>query len=177
MVVVNLPSPALFVGRDTELAEIIRLRAEPACHLLTLVGPGGIGKTRLAIEAARQFALPNGVHFVPLQPLTSADDVVLAIADALDYHFSAGSSTEQQLLGYLREKVLLLVLDNFEHLMGKALLLSKLLACASEVRLLITSPGVSEWQVEQRPFPRKSARPRPSGLFEGSDLDSQVRSR
>src|SRR5215470_5491647 len=92
MAVVNLPPAAsVFVGRDTELAEITRLFSNPACRLLTLVGPGGIGKTRLAVEAAGQLASSETVHFVPLQPLTSPDFLVTAIADALKYQFFQGN--------------------------------------------------------------------------------------
>src|SRR5690349_7954392 len=86
---VSVPAAsAQFVGRQEELAQIGALLADPACRLLTLVGPGGIGKTRLALEAAHQFSPPDAYFFVPLQPLTSPDFIVSAIADALDFQFS-----------------------------------------------------------------------------------------
>lgn len=147
----NLPvSSARFVGRDAELADIARLLSNPACRLLTLVGPGGIGKTRLAIEAVQRF--PDRLCFVPLQPLTSSDFLVSAIADALDFQFYSGDEPEQQLLDFLRDKSWLLVLDNFEHLLDGATLLSEMLAHAPEIRLLVTSRErlnlVEEWVLE-----------------------------
>src|SRR5215470_17020105 len=99
--VVKISAASIFVGRDGELAEIARLLADPACRLLTLVGPGGIGKTRLALEAARPF--PEA-HFVPLQPLTSPDFIVSATADAINLQFYSGADPKQQLFDYLREK-------------------------------------------------------------------------
>jgi len=108
----------------------------PACRLLTLVGPGGIGKTRLALEVAQQF--PNA-HFVALQPLASADFIVSAMAESLNFQFYSGSDPKQQLFDYLREKSWLVVLDNFEHLLDGATLLSEILTAAPAVRMLVTS--------------------------------------
>ncbi len=166
VVVHNLPSQAApFIGRVDELAEITRLLADPACRLLTLVGPGGIGKTRLAIEAARiivggvgtrqtvsEQLFPNGVHFVPLQPLTSPDFIVPAIVEALGFQFYGQSDPRQQLLDYLQEKSLLLVVDNFEHILDGALLVDDILAHAPGMKLLVTSRErlnlVEEWVYE-----------------------------
>lgn len=138
-----------FVGRAEELSSIAVLLADPNCRLLTLVGPGGIGKTRLALEAARPF---SSTHFVSLQPLTSPDFVVSAIADTIGLQFYSGADPKQQLLDYLREKSGLLVLDNFEHLLDGATLLSEMLAAASEIRLLVTSRErlnlVEEWALD-----------------------------
>lgn len=136
------PQPTLFVGRQDELTEIAHLLSEPDCRLLTLTGAGGIGKTRLALaaaEAAQQTAFPHGVYFVALQPLTSPDFIVSAIAAALNYTFYGELEPKTQLLNYLREKSLLLVLDNFEHLLEGADRLPELLDAASDVKLLITS--------------------------------------
>ena len=131
--------PTPFVGRQDELAQIRALLSDPACRLLTLVGPGGIGKTRLAVEAARQQMYPDGVHFVPLQPLASPDYMASAIADALRFHFYPGAEPRQQLLDYFREKSLLLVLDNLEHLLDGVTLLSDILGAAPAVSALATS--------------------------------------
>ncbi len=145
-------SSADFVGRSTELAEITGLLSDPACRLLTLVGPGGIGKTRLALEAARQLPLPENTHFVALQPLASAEFIVSAIADSVGFQFYSGSDPKQQLLDYLREKSWLLLLDNFEHLLDGATLLSEILANATGIRILVTSRErlnlVEEWVLE-----------------------------
>src|SRR5262245_59034405 len=120
----NFPAqPTPFVGRETELAEIANLLANPMCRLLTLVGPGGIGKTRLALEAAHgqatlsATAFRDGICFVPLQPLTSPEFIVPAIAEGVHFQFYPGGEPKLQLLGYLREKFLLVVMDGFEHLL------------------------------------------------------------
>ena len=140
----NLPTITTpFIGRDTELAEINRLLANPECRLLTLHGPGGIGKTRLAIEAGishlGQFR--HGVYFVDLTPIQEDDLVTPAIADAIRFGFFGHSEPEVQLLDYLHNKEMLLILDNFEHLMEKADFLFKVLHLAPEVRMLVTSRG------------------------------------
>ncbi len=139
-----------FVNRTTELAEIDNLLNDPACRLLTLVGPGGIGKTRLAVRVAADCAeqFDDGVYFVPLQSLDSPDFIVSAIADALQFPFSPGVDPKQQLIQYLREKALLLVLDNFEHLLEGANLLTEILKAALEVKLLVTSREVLNLQEE-----------------------------
>ena len=141
-----------FVGRQKEVAEIESLLTDANCRLLTLVGPGGIGKTRLAIDAAQRFALPDGVPFVPLQPLASPDFVVPAIADAVNFQFYGSADPRRQLIDYLRDQSLLLVLDNFEHLLDAAALLSEILADAPGVRMLVTSRErlnlVEEWVLD-----------------------------
>jgi predicted ATPase/DNA-binding NarL/FixJ family response regulator len=128
-----------FVGREVELAEITHLLSEPSCRLLTLTGPGGIGKTRLAIEVARQTSFSNGAYFVALQPLTSPDFIISTIAASLNYTFFGEQEPKTQLLNYLREQSLLLVLDNFEHLLEGADLLPEILETAPSVKLLVTS--------------------------------------
>ena len=140
----NLPAPASpMIGREEELAEILNLLTTPACRLLTLTGPGGIGKTRLALEALRQLAeqqgFPNGVHFVALQPLAAPDFMLSTITDALGFEFYSGAEPQQQLLSYLREKALLLALDNVEHLLDGVGLLADILNTAPGVRILATS--------------------------------------
>jgi predicted ATPase len=118
--------PTPFVGREAALAEIADRLQDPDCRLLTLVGPGGSGKTRLALEAvaAQLDDYTHGVFFVSLAPLQSVDAIVPTVAQAIGFSFYAvteGSGEvepQQQLLDYLRQKNMLLIMDNFEHLLA-----------------------------------------------------------
>ena len=136
----NLPqSPTTFIGRDREQAEIMALLEDPACRLLTLTGLGGIGKTRLALVLAErvQNRFPDGVHFIPLQPLQSPDQIIASIVTTLGIHVD--QKPHEQLLAWLHDKHLLLVLDNFEHLLEGVDLLTDMLEAAPNVKLLVTS--------------------------------------
>ena len=153
----NLPLQRTpFVGREREVAEVTVLLEDPACRLLTLIGPGGVGKTRLALQAAAEkienFA--HGVHFVSLAPLSSVEFVVPCIADSLKFNFYSRKDPKIQLLDYLREKQMLLLLDNFEHLLRGTGLISEILQNAPAVKLLVTSRErlalQAEWVVEVR---------------------------
>lgn len=137
-----LPTP--FIGRRPELERVKSLLLDPAQRLVTLTGPGGTGKTRLSIQAASEIAehFPDGVWFAPLAALQSADGLVPAVAKALDFSFyKEEERPRQQLLEYLWEKELLLILDNFEHLAGNGAvqLLTDILQTARRVKLLVTS--------------------------------------
>ncbi len=141
----NLPALATpFVGRQPELAELAGYLENPDVRLLTLVGPGGSGKTRLALEAARQ-QQPNfadGVHFVPLSPLNMPDEVVTAVAKALRLgFFKEGELPRRTLLDYIQSRNLLLVMDNYEHLLGGngAQLVGEMLQTAPRLKILATS--------------------------------------
>jgi DNA-binding SARP family transcriptional activator/predicted ATPase len=117
----NLRAPLTpFVGREAELAALGGWLQNPACRLLTLVGPGGIGKTRLALEAARAALdrFPHGVFQVRLVGLASAEGIVPSIAEAIGFSFYRHGEPRQQLLDYLRNKAMLLILDNLEHLLA-----------------------------------------------------------
>jgi predicted Ser/Thr protein kinase len=140
----NLPAqPTPFVGRQDELAEIARLLNDPNTHLITILGPGGMGKTRLGLESAERIVntqravshrkYPNGVFFVPLAGLTSSESLAPAIAEALKFNFFGGGEPTAQLIDYLREKRLLLVLDNFEHVIASAGLVADILQAAPKM--------------------------------------------
>jgi predicted ATPase/DNA-binding XRE family transcriptional regulator len=149
----HLPAPAtLFIGRDEELALIARLLANPACRLVTLTGPGGIGKTRLAIEAGRRAGLLREAAFVPLAPVADASAIVPAIAAALGFKFHGTGDITTQLLHYLRNRENLLILDNMEHLLDGADVLARIVEQAPGIKLLVTSRErlrlQGEWIVE-----------------------------
>lgn len=161
----NLPSiPTLFVGRQKELQIIESQLGDPSCRLLTLTGPGGIGKTRLALEVAHknQDSFPDGVFFVPLSELSSGQQLAPAVADSLSLSFQSKGEAEVQLIHYLRNRELLLILDNFEHVISKAKQLSELLRRAPGVKVLVTSrEGLNlrgEWliEIEGLQFPDES---------------------
>lgn len=139
----NIPvQTTSFIGREADLAEIKRLLLdEQGCRLLTLLGSGGIGKSRLALAACAQVLseMPDGVYFVPLAPISEADDIVPAIAQSLNFTFYGKKAPTEQLLDYLQSKKLLLVLDNFEHLLGGTTLLPAILEHAPDILLLTTS--------------------------------------
>ena len=139
----NLPAATtLLVGRDSELAQLSALLADPAHRLVTILGPGGMGKSRLALAASRAVidSFPDGVFLVELASLTNAEELPRVIGDALNYPFQNDSRPpRRQLLDYLRGRRLLLLLDNFEHLLEGAELLIALLEVAPDLQLLITS--------------------------------------
>lgn len=139
----NLPAlSTVIVGRTTELAEIRRLLTqEPGCRLLTLIGAGGIGKTRLALEIAHAL-LPvfgDGVCFVSLASLDDATLIAPAIAEAMRVNLQNRDHAREQLLRYCRDKEMLIVLDDFEHLIDGADFISQFLCAAPGVKVLVTS--------------------------------------
>jgi predicted ATPase len=105
--VIGLPfQPAPLIGRDAEVTEIARILGDPACRLLTLVGPGGIGKTRLAVEVAagQANAFTGGVAFVMLGSVGTPGQIVSAIGDTLQLSFAEQPDPTGHLLAYLRER-------------------------------------------------------------------------
>jgi predicted ATPase/DNA-binding SARP family transcriptional activator len=137
---IALPAqPTPFIGRVKELADIEQ--SLQGTRLLSLIGPGGIGKTRLAIKTAEIAAseMKHGCFFVSLVPISSTDMLIQRIAEALGFPLATHEDPKQQLLRYLSDKQLLLLLDNFEHLLEAVKLVSEILQAAPEVKILATS--------------------------------------
>lgn len=141
-----------FVGREAELAELSSLLVESDVRLLSIVGPGGMGKSRLALELARRAdgsatartpsgrpRFSNGVFFVDLAPLPSADLIAPAVAEAVGMDCAPGADPKRQLLVYFRDKHVLLLMDNFEHLITGAAFVHELLSAAPGLKVLATS--------------------------------------
>jgi len=130
-----------FFGRERELAQISEYLQAADVHLLTIIGPGGIGKTRLVLQAAAQeaFAFRDGACFVPLADVSAPEHAISAIASALHVSFSDSADPKQQLLNYLRKRDLLLVLDGLEHLVEESDLVSKLLSTCPTLKVMAAS--------------------------------------
>jgi predicted ATPase/serine/threonine protein kinase len=141
----NLPVPTTaFVGRDKELAAVKQLLSRPDVRLVTVTGPGGIGKSRLAIEVARDLAeqFASGVYFAPLAAITDRGLIILTIAQTLGLRETGGEAPMDTLKERLRNasgSATLLLIDNFEHLVEAAPLLAEVLALAPSLKLLVTS--------------------------------------
>ncbi len=138
----NLPSqPTPFIGRESELERLeVRFRRASG-RLVVIVGPGGVGKTRLALEAAagQLESFLEGVFYVPLTGLDSPGEIASTILDILGVPARLSEPAETQLIDYLGQKEILLVLDNFEHLVSGAGLLVRIMDAAPGVRFLVTS--------------------------------------
>ncbi len=154
------PQPTPFIGRKGGLTALDELLKNPDIRLMTIVGLGGMGKTRLALASAERFIgtrdnplFPNGVYFVSLAPLSDPDHIVTAMAEAFDFPLESDGqqkrSAKQQILDYLKEKRMLVVLDNFEHLLEGAELVSELLQMAPRLQILATSRERLHLQEEQ----------------------------
>lgn len=152
----NLPRQmAPIWGRATELAQLAAYLGDPTVPLITILGPGGIGKTRLAIEATHtlitaprlpagendeRLPFQDGVYLVALAPLREAAAIAPAIAAVIGCRFQPNGGDEStQLLGYLRSRSMLLLLDNVEHLLDETEIFGAILAAAPQVQLLVTS--------------------------------------
>ncbi len=138
----NLPSPATrLIGRKQAIIQLQSLLASDDVRLVTLVGAGGSGKTRLALHVAHKLvdSLPHGVWFVALAAVKEAGAVPMSIMQALNIPSASDLPPFQQLLAYLSNKQLLLVLDNVEQVAGITTILGELLAQAPDIKVLVTS--------------------------------------
>lgn len=151
------PQPTPFIGRDEELAALDALLADPETRLISIVGSGGMGKTRLALAAAeaqltKTAVFPHGIYFVHLAHIQTAAQMIPAIARTLKLPLDSGrqenradpipgdgGTAQTQLLDYLRHKQLLLILDNFEHVAAGADLVAEIMQMAPQVQFLVTS--------------------------------------
>jgi non-specific serine/threonine protein kinase len=166
----NLPIPITgLIGREPELATIGALLRQPGTRLVTLTGPGGIGKTRLALAVAADLinAFPDGVWLVELAPLADPTLVPQAVAGALGLRAEAGRPLLDALVEYLRDRAVLLILDNCEHLVeASARVADTLLRECADVRILATSRetlGIAgETMVQARPLSVPGSRQPPS---------------
>jgi predicted ATPase/transcriptional regulator with XRE-family HTH domain len=176
----GLPAPLTpLVGRDPELSQLSRLLLQPGCQLVTLLGPGGIGKTRLALHIARQFeedpASPftDGVFFVSLAAVEEAELVLPGIAGAVGFQTHGHGDEKTRFLSYLRPKKMLVAIDNVEHLLPGAHHFIEILQWAPGVKILATSRErmnlQGEWifEIQGLPVPRE-------GQLEGLENYSSV---
>ena len=179
-----LPSPLTpFIGRQREAEELRHRLLLPAVRILTLTGPGGVGKTRLGIEVARQLQdqFADGVRFVALAPISDPALVPSAIAEALRIKHEARQSVAEVLERYLRDRQLLLVLDNFERLLEAGPSMARLLVACPRLKVLVTSravlriQGEHDYEVPPLRLPPAEDRPAPEqlGRYEGIRLFMQ----
>ena len=154
--IVTLPrSTTPFLGREAEVTALLDYVEDPACRLISILGPGGMGKTRLAVAVAERFAdgdsisFGDGIVFVSLAALTDVNQIGPAIADALAMLVDGTRDVTQQLLDYLAPRQVLLIVDNCEHLLDGIELLVEIVQAAPGVTVLATSRERLHLQGEQ----------------------------
>src|SRR5690606_23160087 len=143
-----------FVGRAQEIELLVQRLQQADCRLLSLVGPGGIGKTRLAWQVAQHLTklgeapFADGIYFVALAAVHTPTELVTAIAVALDLPLFGGADPEVQLCNYLQKRQICLILDNFEQLVDAGEVVATLLAAAPQLKLIITTREALNLQEE-----------------------------
>jgi predicted ATPase/class 3 adenylate cyclase len=164
----NLPThPTPFLGREREVEEVIALLLRPEVRLATLTGPGGVGKTRLGLRVAAELleSFPDGAFLIDLARLAESELVPSATATALGLREQPGQTFGQTLAEHLREQRMLLLFDNFEHVLPAATLVAGLLASCPGLKVLATSrarlglQAEHEYRVEPLPVPDRDALP------------------
>jgi predicted ATPase/class 3 adenylate cyclase len=169
----NLPiEPTPLLGREEQVTAVCSLLRREDVRLVTLMGPGGIGKTRLAIQIAAELVedFPDGVWFVRLSRLTDPDLVLPTVAQTLGLKERSSQPIAELLRAYLHTKRVLLVLDNFEQVVGAAAGLAELRESASQLKVLVTSRvalhlrGEWEYPLGPLPLPDSGHLPAPEGL-------------
>ncbi|MFT4039988.1 MAG: tetratricopeptide repeat protein, partial [Thermomicrobiales bacterium] len=167
----NLPQqPNAIIGREAEIAQVSALLTEPTTRLLTITGPGGVGKTRLATQVGadllEQFV--DGVWFIELGTLTAADQLMARLAADLGIREGSGMTLDGAITEYLRPRAILLILDNVEHLPGAAPLIQRLGDAAPQLRVLATSRRPLNLRAERTfalaPLPVPGLAPRRGGV-------------
>ena len=141
----NLPAqPTPLLGREAEIEQLHNLLLQPHVRLVTLVGPGGTGKTRLSIQIAMELVdqFSDGLFLVPLEPIADPSRVIYSIVQALHIDEARGQPLLETLKIWLRERNLLLLLDNFEQVLDAAPLIAELLGAAPKLKILVTSREV-----------------------------------
>jgi predicted ATPase len=147
----NLPAqPTPFIGREEEVRAARKLLTDQAVRLVTLTGPGGTGKTRLGLKLSVDLLddFPDGVFFIPLAEITETENVIPRIAQLLGVRETSGRPLVESLKDYLRDKTMLLFLDNLEQVIAAAPLVADLLAAAPRLKILVTSRMVMQLRGE-----------------------------
>lgn len=168
----NLPVQSTpFLGREEDLKKICERLEMPSCRLISIIGAGGIGKTRLALQVGAEMIeeFKHGVYFIPLASLDSDDYIIPTIAHSLNFSFYSRQDEKSQLFGYLREKEMLLILDNFEHLVDAAPVILELIASARACKILVTSRELMNLQGEWLYNVQGMELPDGKGTFEEND--------
>lgn len=139
-----------FIGREDEISQIIQQLRHENCRLLTLVGIGGAGKTRLAVHATSilKDSFFDGIYFVDLIPIRSTEEMIIALAQSIHFSFNDYQGLKEQLLQHLQNKQILFILDNFEHLLDSRTFLVELLIATPLLKLVVTSRQALQLEME-----------------------------